>query len=74
MRSESEVIPWLSLSYRVEDFEVLDGLEGLEHRLQLRHDVQLGGVAVVQQERPKLLQAVQVAGVGVADRLLLKRA
>ena len=63
----------MAFSYRVEDFEVLDGLEWLEHRLQLGHDVQLVGVAVVQEERPKLLQAVQVAGVGVADRLLLKK-
>ena len=60
------------LHYRVEDLEVLDGLEGLEHGLQLGHDVQLGGVAVVLDERPELLQAVQLARVGVADCLLLK--
>ena len=34
--------------------------------------MQLGGVAVVLDERPELLQAVQLARVGVADCLLLK--
>jgi len=57
---------------RVKDLEVLDGLEGFEHGLQLGHDVQLGGVPVVLDERPELLQAVELTRVSVADALLLE--
>ena len=60
------------MTYRVEDLEVLDGLEWLEHALQLGHNVQLVGVPVVLDERPELLQAVELPRVRIADGLFLK--
>ena len=61
-----------NLSHRVENLEVLDRLEWLQERLELWHDVELVRVLVVLHEGPELLQAVELAVVGVPDRLLLE--
>lgn len=58
--------------HRVEDLEVLDGLERLHMLLELGQHVQFVGVAVVLDEGPELLQAVQLAGLGVLQGLLLE--
>ncbi len=62
----------VSLTYGVENLEVLNSMKRLEQTLELGHDVQLVCVAIVLHEGPKLLQAVQLAVGVILNRLLLE--